>query len=150
TSARIDLWIPIAVLVALLGIADKTIFLAARAEHYWTTAVVFALAGDWIPGAKAVQAALWFWAGVSKLNHHFPAVVCVMTSNSPFTRFEGLRKRMYRSYPDDLTPSRWAVIAHGGTALEFAVPILLLAGSGGTVTSLGLVLMVALHLYITS
>ncbi len=42
-------------------------------------------AGNWIAGAKAVQLALWFWAGVSKLNHHFPAVVCVMTSNSPFT-----------------------------------------------------------------
>ena len=141
---------PIVALVAALGVLDKTLFLAARGEHYWTTAAVFALAADFVPGAKAVQAALWFWAGVSKLNRHFPAVVCVMTSNSPFTRFEWLRKRMYRAFPDDLTPSRWAVIAHGGTALEFAIPALLLAGDGGPLTLAGLVLMLALHVYITS
>jgi hypothetical protein len=142
--------VPIAVLVPLLGIADKTLFLCARAEHYWTTVMVFVLASDWIAGAKAVQAALWFWAGVSKLNRHFPFVVCVMTSNSPFTRFAWLRTRMYRDYPDDLSPSRWAVVAHGGTLLEFAVPILLLAGDGGPVTAVGLALMVLLHAYITS
>ena len=74
---------PLAVLVPLAGIADKTLFLAARAEHYWVTIVCFAFAGNWIAGAKAVQIALWFWAGFSKLNHHFPTVVCVMTSNGP-------------------------------------------------------------------
>jgi len=147
TSAML---IPIAAVLAVRGLADKTIFLAARGEHFWTTVMVFVLASDWIPGAKAVQAALWFWAGFSKLNNHFPSVVCVMTSNSPFTRFEWLRRRMYRHYPDDLSPSRLAVIAHGGTVLEFAVPALLLAGHGGTVTVVGLVLMVLLHAFITS
>ena len=142
--------IPIVILVAILGAADKTLFLAARAEHYWTAAMVFVFGGDWIAGAKAAQAALWFWAGFSKLNHHFPSVVCVMTSNSPTTRFEWMRKLMYRSYPDDLSPSRWAVIAHGGTILEFAVPAFLLWGSGGPATTFGLVLMVLLHLFITS
>src|SRR5262249_29864273 len=144
------LFIPIAALVAVLGITVKTVFLAVRAEHYWTTVMVFALATDWIPGAKAVQLALWFWAGVSKLNHHFASVVCVMVSNSPFTRFDWLRKLFYRPYPDDLRPSRLAVIAEGGTLLEFAVPILLLLGNGGTVTIVGLVCMVFLHAYITS
>ncbi len=57
------LLIPIAVLVPLAGIADRTIFLALRAEHYWTTTMCFVLAGNWIAGAKAVQLALWFWAG---------------------------------------------------------------------------------------
>lgn len=55
--------------------------------------MVFVLAENWIPGAKSVQAALWFWAGFSKLNHHFPAVVGVMTSNSPFTPVAWLRRR---------------------------------------------------------
>ena len=145
--------LPIAILIPILGITDKTLFLAARAEHYWTTAMVFVLAPaapGWIAGAKAVQAALWFWAGFSKLNHHFPNVVCVMMSNSPFTRFAWLRKRMYRSYPDDLAPSRLAVIAHGGIALEMLVPVMLLAGDGGLLTTGGLALMVFLHLYITS
>jgi hypothetical protein len=141
---------PVVAVVALLGVADKTLFLAARAEHYWTTAAVFAMSADWVPGAKAVQAALWFWAGFSKLNHHFPAVICVMTSNSPFTRFEWLRKRMYRDFPNDLAPSQLAVIAHGGTVLEFLVPVLLLAGSGGMLTMVGLAAMLALHIFITS
>lgn len=141
----------IAILVPLLGIADRTIFLALRAEHYWTTTLCFLLAGDWIAGAKAVQLALWFWAGFSKLNHHFPAVVCVMTSNSPFTRFAWLRRRMYRRYPDDLRPSRLAVVmAHMGTALELAVPIVMLLAPGGWWLVLGIVLMLMLHCYITS
>ncbi len=143
--------LPIAVLVPLLGVLDKTLFLSARAEHYWTTVMVFVLAAEsWIPGAKLVQAALWFWAGVSKLNHHFPSVVCVMTSNSPFTRFAWLRRRMYRRYPDDLSPSRMAVMAHAGILLELAVPALLLLGDGGPLTLAGLVLMVLLHVFITS
>jgi hypothetical protein len=113
--------------------------------------MVFVLASDFVPGAKGVQAALWFWAGFSKLNHHFPAVVGVMTSNSPFTRSVWMRRLMYRGYPADLRPSRLAVyVAHGGTLLEFAVPIVLLCGHGGVVTAVGLVLMLVLHGFITS
>jgi hypothetical protein len=141
----------IAVFVLVLGILDKTTFLCARGEHYWTTMTVFALAGDFVPGAKAVHAALWFWAGFSKLNHHFPAVVGVMTSNSPFTAWPWLRRLMYRDYPRDLNPSRIAAWAgHGGTLLEFAVPIVLLFGQGGAVTLFGLALMLFLHTFITS
>ncbi|MEY2933209.1 MAG: hypothetical protein RL033_3958 [Pseudomonadota bacterium] len=141
----------IAVLLGLLGVLDKTLFLAARAEHYWTTLLIFVLAGDFIPGAKGVQAALWFWAGVSKLNHHFPAVVGVMTSNSPVLRSGWLRRLMYRAYPHDLSPSRSAVLAgHAGTLLELAVPVVLLTGEGGTTTLVGLALMLALHGFITS
>jgi transmembrane protein DUF3556 len=143
--------VPIAVLVPVVGIADRTIFLALRAEHYWTTVVCFAVAGNWIAGAKAVQLALWFWAGFSKLNHHFPSVVCVMTSNSPIVRFAWLRRRMYRRYPDDLRPS-WLAVAmgHAGTALELGVPIILLVSPGGTSLAIGLVLMLVLHTFITS
>jgi hypothetical protein len=145
------LLIPVAVLVPLVGVADRTIFLALRAEHYWTTTMCFVFAGDWIAGAKAVQLALWFWAGFSKLNQHFPAVVCVMTSNSPFTPFAWLRKRMYRSYPDDLRPSGLAAaMGHAGTAIEMAVPLVFLLSPGGWSLVLGIVLMLALHGYITS
>jgi len=144
-------FLPIAILVPLLGILDKTIFLAARAEHYWVTVVCFAFAPNWIAGAKAVQLALWFWAGFSKLNHHFPAVVCVMTSNSPFTRLPWLRRALYRDYPNDLRPSTLAtMMGHTGTALEFGVPLVLLFASGGTPTTVGLVMMLVLHIFITS
>ncbi len=142
---------PVVVAVALLGVLDKTLFLAARGEHYWTTLVCVWLATDWVPGAKAVALALWFWAGVSKLNAHFPTVVCVMTSNSPLLRFEWLRRRMYRHYPDDLRPSHLAEhMAHAGAALEFAVPLVLAFSSGGPSLVLGIVLMLLLHGYITS
>jgi hypothetical protein len=143
--------VALAVLLPVLGILDKTLFLCARGEHYWTTIVVMVLAADFVPGAKAIHAALWFWAGFSKLNHHFPSVVGVMTSNSPVTRFAWMRRLMYRRYPDDLTPSRLAFyMGHGGTLLEFAVPLVLLSARGGTATAIGLVLMLVLHGFITS
>jgi len=146
-----DELIPIASLVPALGVTDRTIFLCLRAEHYWTTIVALIVATDPIAGAKAVQLALWFWAGVSKLNHHFPTVVCVMTSNSPFTRVPWLRKAMYRGFPDDLRPSRLAeIMGHAGTALELGVPIILATTTGGTWLVIGLVSMLALHGFITS
>ncbi|HEX8108101.1 MAG TPA: DUF3556 domain-containing protein [Kofleriaceae bacterium] len=143
--------VPIAVLVPVLGLADRTIFLALRAEHYWTTIVCLAAGGNWIAGAKAVQLALWFWAGFSKLNHHFPTVVCVMVSNSPVLRLPWLRRRMYRRFPDDLRPSWLAVaMSHAGTALELAVPLILLVSPGGASLLVGFALMLVLHTFITS
>jgi hypothetical protein len=144
-------FVPLVVVVPILGVLDKTIFLAARAEHFWVTIVCFAFSPSWIAGAMAVQIALWFWAGFSKLNHHFPTVACVMTSNSPFTRFPWLRRLMYRDYPKDLRPSRLAAyMAHGGTILEFAVPIAFLLTPLGTPPVVAIVLMLMLHSYITS
>jgi hypothetical protein len=113
--------------------------------------VCFALAADWIAGAKAVQLALWFWAGFSKLNAHFPTVVAVMTSNSPVLRFGWLRRAMYRDYPSDLRPSRLATwMGHAGTALELGVPLVLAFAPGGPWLVVGMVLMLMLHGYITS
>ena len=156
--ARIDVHdiFHLAILLVVLGLLDKTLFLAARGEHYWTTLVIFFLAGDalteaFVPGAKAVHDALWFWAGVSKLNHHFPSVVGVMTSNNPFTRLGAIRRLMYRSYPDDMRPSQVAVLAgHAGTALEIAVPLVLVTSHGGLQTYVGLALLLGLHGFITS
>lgn len=147
-------FLPLVILVPVLGIFDKTLFLAARSEHYWVTIVCFVLADNWIAAAMAVQLAIWFFAGVSKLNHHFPYVVCVMASNSPFTPWASMRRRLYRNYPTDLNPSGVAVMhAVLGTLLELSVPIVLLTavltGSAATLVA-GLTLMVILHLYITS
>ena len=144
-------FVALAALVPLAGVLDRTLFLAARAEHFWVVIVCFAFARAWIPAAMAVQLALWFWAGFSKLNHHFPTVVCVMTSNGPLTRFSWLRRRMYRDYPRDLRPSTLAtMMAHAGTVLEFSVPLAFLATPIGTPPVLAIVLMVMLHVYITS
>ena len=152
------LW-PMLVLLPLLGLSDKTTFLAARGEHYFVVVVCFALGGvggqplnpEWIMGSKLVWAFVWFWAAFSKLNHHFPSVVAVMISNSPVTRVLPIRRYMYRNYPEDLRPSRAAeVMAHMGTALELSfAPVLLLAG-GGTVTMVALAVMLSFHIFITS
>ena len=144
--------VALCVALPLLGLLDRTLFLAARGEHFWTAIVILALAGaGFVPGMMWLWAALWFWAGVSKLNHHFPAVVGVMISNNPFLRFGWLRRRMYRAYPDDLSPSRLATwMAHMGTLLELSVPVLLLLGGGGTLTLVGLALMLLLHGFILS
>jgi hypothetical protein len=142
---------PIVLLVPLLGLADRTSFLAFRPEHFWTTVLVFAFAPQWIAGAKAVQLALWFWAGVSKLNRHFPAVACVIMSNSPVMRAPRVRRAMYRSYPADLRPSGLAVsLAHFGTFLELGTPLVLVFARGGAWLVAGMAMMLLLHLYITS
>jgi len=141
----------IVLLYVILALADKTIFLSARGEHYWTAVTLFALASNWIPAVKALWLTLWLWAGFSKLNHHFTSVVCVMNSNAPGTaHMPWLRKAFYRGFPEDLRPSRVADIAHGGVALEFGVPLLLFFGKGGTFTTIGLIMMVFLHSFITS
>ena len=144
-------FLPLVILIPILGLTDKTLFLAMRAEHYWTTLVVFLFAPDWLAGAMLVQLALWFWAGFSKLNHHFPTVACVMTSNSPLTRARWMRALMYRDFPRDLRPSGLAAaMAHGGTALEFAVPLAFVATRFGLPLYIAVGLMLALHVYITS
>jgi Transmembrane protein of unknown function (DUF3556) len=143
--------VPIVVLVPIMGILDRTVILAMRAEHYGTAIMCFAFAGNWIAGAKCVQIALWFWAGFSKLNHHFPTVVCVMTSNSPVTRVPWFRRKMYRSYPTDLRPSRFAeLMSHAGTALELSTAVVFTLVHGETGLIVGIVMALALHAFITS
>ena len=145
-----QLW-PVFVLLPALGVLDRTQFLAFRAEHYLVTVAMFLFAGNWIAGAKAVQLALWFFAGFSKLNHHFPSVVCVMTSNSPMTRGTPLRRWVYRDAPTDLRPSALAVmLAHVGTAVELLIPLMLLLAPSGPWLVAAVVLACALHAHITS
>ena len=119
----------ITVLLPLLGVLDQTIFLIARAEHYWMMTFCFYWAGErvdlWLSGLMVIQLALWFWAGISKLNPHFPSVITVMLSNHPFNRSKSFRKQLYRDYPHDLQPSTLArTFAHLGAGLELITPIL--------------------------
>lgn len=139
------------IILPILGLADKTIWLASRAEHYYAALVVFLFAAEWIPGSKFVWVAVWMWAATSKLNHHFPSVVAVMQSNSPLTGFGSIRKRLFRNYPDDLRPSKLAhFMAHAGTVVEYSFPLVLLFSDGGTTTIIALTVMVLFHTFITS
>jgi hypothetical protein len=146
------LW-PSVVLLALLGLTDTTIFLAARAEHYWVVLVCLAVAGGdarWISACKVVWCAIWFWAATSKLNHHFPSVIMVMMNNGPFFP-AALKKRLFVSYPDDLRPSRMAAtMAHAGTVVEYMIPLVLLSSESALVTAVALVVMGCFHGFIAA
>ncbi|MGE5131904.1 MAG: DUF3556 domain-containing protein [Gemmatimonadota bacterium] len=143
------LW-PLVILLPLLGLRDKTIFLAARAEVYGTLTLALLLPGtDMIVTAKFFLLFLWWGAATSKLNHHFPHVVSVMMSNNPLWRARALKRRLFESYPDDLRPGALSrALAHGGTAVEFTVPLLLFLSRGGVLTAVAAAIMVLFHLNI--
>jgi hypothetical protein len=145
------MFVPTLVLLPILGLTDKTLFLAARAEHFGSALVCFLFPGAWVAGSKVVWMSVWLWAATSKLNRHFPSVVSVMQSNSPLTVFGPVRRLMFRAYPDDLRPSRLAhAMAHLGTLGEYCFPTALLLSSGGLPTQLALGAMLLFHLFITS
>jgi hypothetical protein len=144
------LW-PSFVLIPLLGVVDKTLFLAARAEHYWVALVCLTVAaGDalWISACQVVWGGIWFWAATSKVNNHFPSVIQVMMNNGPFFP-KWLKRRLFVSFPDDLRPS-WvaAFMSRMGTATEYALPFVLLTSQSEILTALMLVVMVCFHGYI--
>lgn len=128
--------IPTIVALALLGLRDKTIFLAARGEHYWLKLIVFFFPfTDQIAAFKIIMLCLWWGAATSKLNHHFPYVVSVMTSNNALLRsrlFNPFKHLLYRDHVNDLRPT-WLpkLMAHvGGTTAEFIVPTVLVFVAG--------------------
>jgi len=128
---------PTIIALALLGLRDKTIFLAARAEHYGLKLIVFFFPFvDQIAAFKIIMLGLWWGAATSKLNHHFPYVVSVMTSNNALLRgrlFNGLKHQLYLDPVNDLRPS-WLpkMMAHvGGTTSEFLVPAVLVFVADG-------------------
>ena len=127
-----ELLLPCFVLVAVNGILDKTLFLVARAEHYWVVmgAMTFALSTDlWISGTKLVWSFIWIWAAVSKWNSHFPSVIMIMMNNGPFFP-KALKKSLFVSYPDDIRPSRFAhFMAFFGHVNELAIPFVLFAAT---------------------
>ena len=128
--------VPTIVALALLGLRDKTIFLAARGEHYWLKLIVFFFPFvDQIAAFKIIMLGLWWGAATSKLNHHFPYVVAVMTSNNALLRgrlFNPLKHLLYRDHVNDLRPSVLPkLMAHvGGTTAEFLVPTVLVFVAG--------------------
>jgi len=137
-------------LLAVLGLRDKVIFLAARGEVYATLAVTFLFPGvDMIVAAKVVFVVIWMGAATSKLNRHFPFVVSTMMSNSPVFRPRFIKRAFFERFPDDLRPGRLSrIFAHGGTAVEMCVPVVLFFSDGGWPTALAAAAMVCFHLAI--
>lgn len=138
--------------LAVLGLRDKVIFLAARGEVYASLAVCFLFAGpDIIIAAKLVCLTIWLGAATSKLNKHFPFVISTMMSNNPVFRPKWIKRKFFEHFPDDLRPgraSRW--LAHFSTAVEGLVPLVLFFSHGGWPTYIAAFVMLVFHFGILS
>lgn len=142
------------VLLVLVGLRDKTIFLAARGEQYLPALFIFAVLPmpDMVIALKILIFTVWFWAGVSKFGPHFTSVIPPMVSNSPAMPFRWLKRAHYRHFPDDVRPSHLATfMAHGpGTVVEIISPLALLFSPWPWLTYIAVAIMVGFHLFIIS
>lgn len=147
------IWAILGVL-ALTGLRDKVIFLAARGEVYGSFTVAFLFAGygvDLIIAAKLVCMVIWLGAATSKLNHHFPFVISTMMSNNPVLRPKFIKRAFFEHFPDDLRPGRPSrFMAHFSTFIEGAVPLALFFSHGGWPTYLAAFVMLCFHFGILS
>jgi hypothetical protein len=139
-------------LLAALGLRDKVPFLAARAEIYGNLSLVFLFPlTNLVIAASLVFFCIWWGAASSKLNRHFPFVVTVMISNTPWNRSRAMKRRLYTDHPENLLPSRiGAAAAHLGTVMEFSLPLLLIVTNGGPLQTLAVAGMVIFHVHIFS
>lgn len=156
TSGLVDprlLIAPVA-LLALVGLRDKVVFLAARSEQYLPALVFFAVLGftDMIVACKMLIVVVWVGAGFSKLGKHFSNVIPPMVSNSPFIPSKWLKRAHYRDFPRDLRPSRLAhCMAHvNGTLVEIVAPLVLFFSTDKWLTLGAALVMVGFHLFIIS
>jgi hypothetical protein len=150
TVGVLPMWQIAAVLgiLAVLGLRDKVIFLAARGEVYATLTVTFLFTGvDMIIAAKLIFLIIWMGAATSKLNKHFPFVMSTMMSNNPLFRPRWIKRKFFEKFPDDLRPGRLSrIFAHASTVVEMCVPVVLFFGHGGIVTAIAAFVMVCFHL----
>ncbi|GFG70462.1 DUF3556 domain-containing protein [Mycolicibacter senuensis] len=135
-------------ILAVTGLRDKVIFLAARGEVYAPLAAAFLFTGvDMIIAAKAIFMVIWVGAATSKLNRHFPYVISTMMSNNPLVRPKALKRRFFRDFPEDLRPGVASkALAHLSTAIEMGVPLVLFFSHGGWPTAIAAFVMVCFHL----
>jgi Transmembrane protein of unknown function (DUF3556) len=141
------------VLLVLIGLRDKTIFLAARGEQYFPALFFFAVLPftDMIIALKMLIVLVWVGAGFSKFGKHFASVIPPMVSNTIFAP-KWVRRAHYRDFPRNLLPSRVAnFMAHvNGTTVEIAAPLVLFFSTNKWLTLAAALLMVGFHLFIVS
>ena len=141
-------------LLVILGLRDKVLFIAARAEQYLPALIFMAFFPfvDMIVAAKLLIVIVWFGAGFSKCNRHFPNVLGPMVSNVPWLPVKAIKRMHYANFPEDLRPSKLTYrIAHGpGMFGELVPPLVLLFSHNHTVTLIAAVFMIGYHLFIIS
>lgn len=153
-----------AALLLLIGLRDKIIFLASRAEQYLLPVVFFIVfpslfeVTDMIIAVKIFLVTVWVGAGFSKLNRHFSLVIPPMLANTPFWPPRWLKRKTFKNFEqDDLRPGPLAhFLSHGlGTLVEVGAPLTMLFvvgnGLGGQLTvTLTTLLMVGFCFFIIS
>ena len=146
--------IAVIVLLVTLGLRDKVLFIAARSEQYLPALIFMAFFPfvDMIVAAKLLIVVVWFCAGFSKCNRHFPNVLGPMVSNVPWLASKTIKRMHYANFPEDLRPSKLTYrIAHGpGMFGELVPPLVLLFSHNHTVTLAAAVFMIGYHLFIIS
>lgn len=150
TAGLLPTWeiVVILLLLAVVGLRDKVIFLAARGEVYGSLTVTFLFGGvDMIIAAKLVFLVIWMGAATSKLNKHFPFVISTMMSNNPLFRPRFIKRLFFEKFPDDLRPGLLSrIFAHISTFIEMCVPVALFLTHGGWPLTVAAVVMICFHL----
>src|ERR1700760_1645737 len=146
--------VAVIVLLVGLGLRDKVLFIAARSEQYLPALIFMAFFPfvDMIVAAKLLIVIVWFCAGFSKCNRHFPNVLGPMVSNVPWLPSKNVKRMHYANFPEDLRPSKLTYrIAHGpGMFGELVPPLVLLFSHNHYVTLAAAVFMIGYHLFIIS
>ena len=146
--------VAVIVLLVTLGLRDKVLFIAARSEQYLPALIFMAFFPfvDMIVAAKLLIVVVWFCAGFSKCNRHFPNVLGPMVSNVPWLPSKKIKSLHYANFPEDLRPSKLTYrIAHGpGMFGELVPPLVLLFSHNHYVTLAAAVFMIGYHLFIIS
>ncbi|MQY11013.1 hypothetical protein SRB5_11270 [Streptomyces sp. RB5] len=156
-------FVPLLVLMPLMGLRDKVVFLSARSEQYLPVMLFSAVLGalvlrdgatpgdfvDLVVAFKLIICVVWIGAGVSKLGEHFVSVVPVMISNTP-GQPNAVKRAHYRD--GGVLPSglAWFLAHVGGTTVEVLVPLVLMLTANTTVAVVGAMVMLVFHLFITS
>ncbi len=114
----------------LIGLRDKTIFLAARGEQYLPALFFFATL-PFVDMIIALQAADLHRLVVGRHLQVRPALHQCHPADGqqqPDMPLKWLKRAHYRNFPDDLRPSHLATfMAHGpGTVVEIISPLVLL------------------------
>ncbi|WP_051343206.1 DUF3556 domain-containing protein [Pseudonocardia spinosispora] len=139
--------LPLAVLLPLIGLRDKTVFLASRPEHYWVLVLAFFLPFlDMVVAAKILLVLMWWGAATSKLGRIWPFTLSVILTHNPLTH-PWFRRRLFRAPPDNMLPSRSVTaLAWFVTLIEYVVPLALLVATNRTAILLAVFCMALFHI----
>ena len=139
--------------LGLLGLRDKVaVPRRARRRSTGPLLIVFLFPlTNLIVAAQIVFVCIWWGAASSKLNRHFPFVVSVMISNTPWNRSRKAKALLYTRVPRGPAPrlagGGRGPPRHGDRVHAAAHPACL--SSGGVIGTIAVIGMIIFHVHIT-